>query len=83
MFHTGNAYDAADGTVVMDVVRYESMFHTNSLSAFDDNGDRITVGPVASGRDHRRGATGGVNSCASRLGALRNFGPMAPVRIGI
>ena len=36
MFHAGNAYDAADGTVVMDVVRYESMFYTNSLSAFED-----------------------------------------------
>ncbi|MEU9887054.1 carotenoid oxygenase family protein [Sphaerisporangium sp. NPDC051011] len=36
VFHTGNAYDAADGTVVMDVVRYESMYYTNSLSAFED-----------------------------------------------
>ena len=36
VFHAGNAYDAADGTVVMDVVRYESMFYTNSLSAFED-----------------------------------------------
>lgn len=36
VFHTGNAYDAADGTVVMDVVRYPSMFRSNSLSPLDD-----------------------------------------------
>jgi len=39
------------GTVVMDVVRYESMFRTNSLSAFDDEARlyRWTANP-ATGR---------------------------------
>jgi 8'-apo-carotenoid 13,14-cleaving dioxygenase len=51
VFHTGNAYDAADGTVVMDVARYESMFYTNSLSAFEDEARlyRWTANP-ATGR---------------------------------
>ncbi|HEY0811984.1 MAG TPA: carotenoid oxygenase family protein [Pseudonocardia sp.] len=51
VFHAGNAYDAADGTVIMDVVRYESMFRTNSLSSFEDNAClyRWTVNP-ATGR---------------------------------
>ena len=47
VFHTGNAYEAPDGTVVIDVVRYDSMFHTNSLSVFADDGSlyRWTVNP--------------------------------------
>lgn len=48
VFHVGNSYDAEDGTVVMEVVRYESMFHTNSLSAFDDDAHlyRWTANPA-------------------------------------
>ncbi|MTD55511.1 carotenoid oxygenase family protein [Amycolatopsis pithecellobii] len=48
VFHTGNAYDAEDGTVVMDVARYESMFHTNMLSPLDDPARfyRWTINPV-------------------------------------
>jgi carotenoid cleavage dioxygenase-like enzyme len=29
VFHVANAFDAPDGTVVMDVVAYESMFDQN------------------------------------------------------
>ncbi|WP_329073274.1 carotenoid oxygenase family protein [Amycolatopsis sp. NBC_01480] len=48
VFHTGNAYDADDGTVVMEVVRYESMFRTNSHSPFADDAHlyRWTVNPA-------------------------------------
>jgi carotenoid cleavage dioxygenase-like enzyme len=51
VFHTGNAHDAEDGTVVMEVLRYESMLYTNSLSVFADSASlyRWTINP-ATGR---------------------------------
>lgn len=47
VFHTVNAYDVEDGTVILDVVRYESMFKTNVLSPFADPGRlyRWTINP--------------------------------------
>jgi carotenoid cleavage dioxygenase len=36
VFHTGNAYEAGDGTVVMDVVRYPRMFAESSLAPLAD-----------------------------------------------
>jgi 8'-apo-carotenoid 13,14-cleaving dioxygenase len=48
VFHVANAYDAPDGTVVMDVVAYASMF-AESLDGPDAVGhfERWTIDPVA------------------------------------
>ena len=48
VFHVANAFDAPDGTVVMDVVAYASMFNEN-LRGPDAKGalERWTIDPVA------------------------------------
>ncbi len=50
VFHPLNAYDAPDGTVVVDLCRYERMFATDVLGPFGDSlatFDRWVIDPVA------------------------------------
>ncbi len=50
VFHPMNAYDTADGNVVLDVCRYERMFDRDLRGPFGDSTatlDRWTVDPVA------------------------------------
>ncbi len=49
VFHPVNAYDADDGTVVVDVCRYDSMFDTDRLGPVGDSEPRLArwvVDPV-------------------------------------
>jgi 8'-apo-carotenoid 13,14-cleaving dioxygenase len=48
VFHVANAFDAGDGTVVMDVIAYSSMF-AKDLRGLDARGalERWTIDPVA------------------------------------
>ena len=50
VFHPLNAYDAPDGTVVVDLCRYESMFRGDLRGPFGDSlatFDRWVIDPVA------------------------------------
>ena len=50
MFHPLNAYDAGDGTVVVDVCRYDTMMVSDRLGPFGDSlatFDRWVIDPVA------------------------------------
>ena len=50
VFHPMNAYDTPDGKVVLDVVRYDTMFHEDVQGPFGDSRPmlwRWTVDPVA------------------------------------
>jgi len=57
VFHPLNAYDAPDGTVVVDVCRYDTMFANDLLGPFGDSlatFDRWVIDPVAKRVDETR-----------------------------